>query len=97
MPGINPAAEGARLDRKGVKFSGEKGNKNFFDRRKQNIERVNERLGYGRGGFNSEESEDEENGEKMASTLNESQMKKFASLLPPINKNNKNDATINYS
>ena len=46
---LNPAAEGAKLDRKGVKYSSEKGNKNFFEKRKQNIERVNERLGLGVG------------------------------------------------
>lgn len=33
-PPVNPAAEGAKLDRKGVKYSGEKGNKTFFSKRK---------------------------------------------------------------
>lgn len=45
-PPVNPAAEGAKLDRKGVRYSGDKGNKTFFSKRKQNIERVNERLGF---------------------------------------------------
>ena len=55
-PPINPAAEGAKLDRKGIKYSSEKGNKSFFTKRKQNIERVNEKLGFGP----SQENEDEE-------------------------------------
>ena len=42
---MNPAAEGAKLDRKGVKYSGEKGNNTFFQKRKANIEEVNKRLG----------------------------------------------------
>ena len=59
---LNPAAEGAKLDRKGVKYSGEKGTKTFFSKRKHNIERVNERLGFiqpdSEGFFQYEEVQD---------------------------------------
>jgi hypothetical protein len=43
---MNPAADGAKLDRKGIKYSGERGVKSFFNKRRENIERVNNKMGY---------------------------------------------------
>ena len=42
----NPAKEGAILDRKGIKYSGERGTKTFFKRRRENIEKVNHKMGF---------------------------------------------------
>ena len=42
---VNPAAEGAKLDRKGLKYSGQKGDKKFFSKRKKNIGLLNQKLG----------------------------------------------------
>lgn len=50
-PEKNLAAEGAKLDNLALRYSGEKGNKQFFHKRRVNIEKVNENLGYFGGGI----------------------------------------------
>ena len=47
----NLAAEGAKLDNLALRYSGEKGKKHFFQKRRVNIEKVNEKLGYFGGGI----------------------------------------------
>lgn len=50
-PDKNLAAEGAKLDNLAFKYSGDKGNTHFFHKRKVNIEKVNEKLGFFGGGI----------------------------------------------
>lgn len=50
-PVKNLAAEGAILDNMSLKYSAERGKKAFFNNRKMNIEKVNEKLGYFGGGI----------------------------------------------
>jgi hypothetical protein len=50
-PERNPAAEGAKLDNLNLKYSSEKGNKQFFHRRRVDIQKVNEKLGFFGGGI----------------------------------------------
>jgi len=45
------AAEGAKLDNLALKYSGDKGKNQFFNKRRVNIEKVNEKLGYFGGGI----------------------------------------------
>ena len=45
------AAEGAKLDNLALRYSGEKGKKQFYNKRRVNIEKVNEKLGYFGGGI----------------------------------------------
>jgi hypothetical protein len=47
----NLAAEGAKKDNMGLKYSAERGKKQFFSKRRMGIEKVNERLGYFGGGI----------------------------------------------
>ena len=47
----NLAAEGAKLDNLALRYSGEKGKKQFYNKRRVNIEKVNEKLGYFGGGI----------------------------------------------
>jgi hypothetical protein len=47
----NLAAEGAKLDNLGLRYSGEKGTKQFYNKRRLNIEKTNEKLGYFGGGI----------------------------------------------
>lgn len=49
------AAEGAKLDKRGMKFSGDKGRKEFFNKRRALIERVNEKMGFLGEDFDSDE------------------------------------------
>lgn len=50
-PDQNLAAEGAKLDNMSLKYSSEKGDKNFYQKRRVNIEKVNESLGFFGGGI----------------------------------------------
>ena len=66
------------MDRKGVKYAGEKGNKSFFTKRKQNIEKVNEKLGFIRG---EDDYDDDEMTEVKGGTITSGDEK---DTLPPI-------------
>jgi hypothetical protein len=55
----NLAAEGAKLDNMGLKYSADRGKKQFFNKRRMNIEKVNEKLGYFGGGILDQPKEEE--------------------------------------
>ncbi|CDW88809.1 UNKNOWN [Stylonychia lemnae] len=75
-PPINPAAEGAKLDRKGVKYSSDK-------------ERVNEKLGFGPS--QEENQSDEDMTEWQGGHTKQDDINKFDLHLPPIAKGYKLD------
>lgn len=50
-PDHNLAAEGAKLDNLAMKYSSERGDKTFLQKRRVNIEKVNEKLGFFGGGI----------------------------------------------